>query len=186
MERGATVLQEVHSVYETDGFQHVMDWVAAETGTRYGESDVATKAHRVLADHGRAMTFLVADGVTPSNEGRGYVLRRVVRRAVVHGRNLELESFLPRLAGVVVEQMGGVYPELVEQREAVARVLAVEEEKFGETLARGSALRGGGGQGRHQREGRIRSPGDLRLPRRDDRRARPSVASRSTSTSSGV
>ena len=76
VERGAAILQDVHSVYETDGFQHVMDWVAAETGTRYGESDVATKAHRVLADHGRAMTFLVADGVTPSNEGRGYVLRR--------------------------------------------------------------------------------------------------------------
>ena len=140
VERGAAVLQDVHSVYETDGFQHVMDWVAAETGTRYGESEVATKAHRVLADHGRAMTFLVADGVTPSNEGRGYVLRRVIRRAVVHGRDLGLESFLPRLAGVVGEQMGGVYPELVEQREAIGRVLAAEEEKFGETLARGLKL----------------------------------------------
>ena len=140
VERGATILQDVHSVYETDGFQHIMDWVAAETGTRYGESDVATKAHRVLADHGRAMTFLVADGVTPSNEGRGYVLRRVIRRAVVHGRDLGLEGFLPRLAGVVAEQMGGVYPELVEQREAIAGVLAAEEEKFGETLTRGLKL----------------------------------------------
>ena len=140
VERGATVLQDVHSVYETDGFQHVMDWVAAETGTRYGESDRATKAHRVLADHGRAMTFLVADGVTPSNEGRGYVLRRVIRRAVVHGRDLGLESFLPRLAEVVGGQMGGVYPELGEQRDTIARVLAVEEEKFGETLARGLKL----------------------------------------------
>ncbi|HXV96520.1 MAG TPA: alanine--tRNA ligase [Gaiellaceae bacterium] len=140
VERGAAVLQDVHSVYETDGFQHVMDWVAAETGTRYGESEVATKAHRVLADHGRAMTFLVADGVTPSNEGRGYVLRRVIRRAVVHGRDLGLESFLPRLAGVVAEQMGGVYPELSEQRETIAGVLAAEEEKFGETLARGLKL----------------------------------------------
>ena len=140
VERGAVVLQDVHSVYETDGFQHVMDWVATETGTSYGESDVATKAHRVLADHGRAMTFLVADGVTPSNEGRGYVLRRVIRRAVVHGRDLGLEAFLPGLAGVVVEQMGGVYPELVEQREAIGQVLAAEEEKFGETLARGLKL----------------------------------------------
>jgi alanyl-tRNA synthetase len=140
VERGAVVLQNVHSVYETDGFQHVMDWVATETGTRYGESDVATKAHRVLADHGRAITFLVADGVTPSNEGRGYVLRRVIRRAVVHGRDLGLEAFLPSLAGVVVEQMGGVYPELVEQREAIGQVLAAEEEKFGETLARGLKL----------------------------------------------
>jgi alanyl-tRNA synthetase len=140
VERGATLLQGVHSVYETDGFQHIMDWVAAETGTRYGESDVATKAHRVLVDHGRAMTFLVADGVTPSNEGRGYVLRRVIRRAVVHGRNLGLEAFLPRLAEVVVEQMGNVYPELVAERETIGRVLAAEEEKFGETLARGLKL----------------------------------------------
>jgi len=140
VERGAAVLQRVHSVYETDGFQHVMDWVAAETGTSYGESELATKAHRVLADHGRAMTFLVADGVTPSNEGRGYVLRRVIRRAVVHGRNIGLERFLPRLADVVVEQMGDVYPEVAEQREAIARVLAAEEEKFGETLARGLKL----------------------------------------------
>jgi len=140
VERGAAVLQDVHSVYETDGFQHIMGWVAKETGTRYGESEVATKAHRVLADHGRAMTFLVADGVTPSNEGRGYVLRRVIRRAVVHGRDIGLESFLPRLAGVVIEQMGDVYPELVEQRDGIARVLAAEEEKFGETLARGLKL----------------------------------------------
>ena len=140
VERGAAILQGVHSVYETDGFQHIMDWVAAETGTRYGESDKATKAHRVLADHGRAMTFLVADGVTPSNEGRGYVLRRVIRRAVVHGRDLELEGFLPQLADVVVEQMGGVYPELVEHRDDIASVLRAEEEKFGETLTRGLKL----------------------------------------------
>jgi alanyl-tRNA synthetase len=140
VERGAAILQGVHSVYETDGFQHIMDWVAEETGTRYGESEKATKAHRVLADHGRAMTFLVADGVTPSNEGRGYVLRRVIRRAVVHGRDLELQGFLPRLAEVVVEQMGGVYPELVEHRDEIAGVLRAEEEKFGETLTRGLKL----------------------------------------------
>jgi hypothetical protein len=70
------------------------------------------------------MTFLVADGVTPSNEGRGYVLRRVIRRAVVHGRDLGLERFLPALAGVVVEQMGGVYPELVERREAISKSIS--------------------------------------------------------------
>ncbi|HJS70702.1 MAG TPA: alanine--tRNA ligase [Gaiellaceae bacterium] len=140
VERGAAILQGVHSVYETDGFQHIMGWVAEETETRYGESEKATKAHRVLADHGRAMTFLVADGVTPSNEGRGYVLRRVIRRAVVHGRDLELQGFLPQLADVVVEQMGGVYPELVEHREEIANVLRAEEEKFGETLTRGLKL----------------------------------------------
>jgi alanyl-tRNA synthetase len=140
VERGAAVLQGVHSVYETDGFRHVMDWVARETGTRYGESNVVTKAHRVLADHGRAMTFLVADGVTPSNEGRGYVLRRVIRRAVLHGHDVGLESFLPRLADVVVEQMGGVYPELVANREAIRDLLAAEEARFSRTLAVGEGF----------------------------------------------
>jgi alanyl-tRNA synthetase len=137
VERGATVLQGVHSVYETDGFQHVMDWIAAETGTRYGESDVVTKAHRVLADHGRAMTFLVADGVTPTNEGRGYVLRRVIRRAVVHGRDIGLEDFLPRLADVVVGQMGDAYPELVANRSSIKEILGAEEARFARTLAVG-------------------------------------------------
>jgi alanyl-tRNA synthetase len=137
VERGATVLQGVHSVYETDGFQHVMDWIAAETGTRYGESDIVTKAHRVLADHGRAMTFLVADGVTPTNEGRGYVLRRVIRRAVVHGRDIGLEDFLPRLADVVVEQMRDVYPELDANRSSIEEILGAEEARFVRTLAVG-------------------------------------------------
>jgi alanyl-tRNA synthetase len=137
VERGAAVLQGVHSVYETDGFQEIMEWVAGETGTRYGESELATKCHRVLADHGRAMTFLVADGVTPSNEGRGYVLRRVIRRAVLHGRDLGLESFLPRLSGVVVGQMGSVYPELREKEAIIGELLAAEEERFSRTLALG-------------------------------------------------
>ncbi|MEO8290116.1 MAG: alanine--tRNA ligase [Gaiellaceae bacterium] len=140
VERGAAVLQGVHSVFETDVFQPLMDWIATETGTRYGESDDVTKAHRVVADHGRAMTFLVADGVTPSNEGRGYVLRRVIRRAIVHGRNIGLESFLPKLAGVVVDQMGGVYPELVEHRSEIEGVLSAEEERFAQTLERGLRL----------------------------------------------
>ncbi len=140
VERGAAVLQGVHSVYETDGFQHIMEWVAAETGTRYGESDVVTKAHRVLADHGRAMTFLVADGVTPSNEGRGYVLRRVIRRAVLHGHDVGLESFLPRLADVVVEQMGGVYPELAANSDTIRDILAAEETRFSRTLAVGEGF----------------------------------------------
>jgi alanyl-tRNA synthetase len=141
VERGAALLQDVHSVYETDGFQAIIDWVAGETGTRYGESEEVTKAHRVLADHGRGMTFLVADGVTPSNEGRGYILRRVVRRAVQHGSRIGLESpFLARLTGVVVERMGGVYPELVEHRGEIERVLTGEEERFAQTLQTGMRL----------------------------------------------
>jgi alanyl-tRNA synthetase len=137
LERTARILQNVASVFDTDGFQEIMRWIASESGVAYGDSPEATKAHRVLADHGRGMTFLVADGVTPSNEGRGYVLRRVIRRAMVNGRALGLERFLPRLADVVIEQMGHAFPELTENRESVHRALAAEEERFLETLERG-------------------------------------------------
>ena len=107
----------------------------------YGESDEATKAHRILADHGRGMTFLAADGVSPSNEGRGYVMRRVVRRAVLQAGRIGLESpFLPGLSEVVIAQMGEAYPELVEQKDEIARILAEEEERFSITLARGLKL----------------------------------------------
>ena len=99
------------SVFDTDGFRLIMDWVERESGVAYGDNPVATKAHRVLADHGRAMSFLIADGVTPSNEGRGYICRRIIRRAVQHGQRIGLEDVY-RLGGVVVEQMGDAYPEL--------------------------------------------------------------------------
>ena len=91
------MLQGVDSVYDTDGYQEIMRWIAEQSGVAYGESDEATKAHRILADHGRGMTFLAADGVSPSNEGRGYVMRRVVRRAVLQAGRIGLES--PFLAG---------------------------------------------------------------------------------------
>ena len=141
LERVARVVQDVASVYDTDGYQLIMDWVAGESGVAYGESPDATKAHRVLADHGRGMTFIAAEGVTPSNEGRGYVLRRIVRRAVQHGLRIGMESpFLPGLTDVVIEQMGQAYPELVEHRDEIHRVLEAEEERFGETLERGMKL----------------------------------------------
>jgi alanyl-tRNA synthetase len=141
VERGAALLQGVHSVYETDGFAAIMDWVAARTGTRYGESEEATKAHRVLADHGRAMTFLASDGVTPSNEGRGYVMRRIVRRAVQHAGRIGLETpFLSELSDVVVDLMRGSYPELDDVRSEIKRVLTTEEERFTQTLATGLRL----------------------------------------------
>jgi alanyl-tRNA synthetase len=140
LERVARVVQDVASVYDTDGYQLIMDWVASQSGVAYGESQDATKAHRVLADHGRGMTFIAAEGVTPSNEGRGYVLRRVVRRAVQHGLRIGMRSpFLPGLTDVVIEQMGQAYPELVEHRGEIHRVLAAEEERFGATLERGMA-----------------------------------------------
>jgi alanyl-tRNA synthetase len=141
LERGARILQQVDSVYDTDGYQEIMGWIADKSGVAYGESERATKAHRILADHGRGMTFLAADGVTPSNEGRGYVMRRVIRRAVLQAGRIGLEPpLLAGLAGVVVEQMGEAYPELTAAREEIERLLAEEEQRFGETLARGLTL----------------------------------------------
>src|SRR5581483_5073532 len=141
LERTARILQGVASVYDTDGYQLIMRWIEETSGVAYRDSPDATKAHRVLADHGRGMTFLAAEGVTPSNEGRGYVLRRIVRRAVQHGLRIGMRSpFLPALAETVVSQMGEAYPELVEHRDQIARVLGAEEERFGETLERGMKL----------------------------------------------
>jgi alanyl-tRNA synthetase len=138
LERMARILQGVPSVYDTDGYQAIMRWIAEESGVAYGETPDATKAHRVLADHGRGMAFIVAEGVTPSNEARGYVLRRIVRRAVQHGLRIGLHSpFLPGLADAVIAQMGDAYPELVEHRGEIHDVLATEEDRFSETLARG-------------------------------------------------
>jgi alanyl-tRNA synthetase len=141
LERAAQIVQDVASVYDADGYQLIMQWIASESGIGYGDSEDATKAHRVLADHGRGMTFLVGDGVTPSNEGRGYVLRRIIRRAAQHGLRIGMQApFLPGLADTVIEQMGDAYPELVEHRREIHDVLAAEEERFAVTLERGMAL----------------------------------------------
>jgi alanyl-tRNA synthetase len=138
LERTARIVQDVASVYDTDGYQLIMEWIAGQSGLAYGETPDATKAHRVLADHGRGMTFIVAEGVTPSNEGRGYVLRRIIRRAVQHGLRIGMQApFLPGLADTVIEQMGEAYPELVEHRREIHQILTAEEERFGETLERG-------------------------------------------------
>jgi alanyl-tRNA synthetase len=139
LERGAAILQDVMSVYDTDGYRQIMDWIAAESGVAYGDSDAATKAHRILADHGRGMTFLVGDGVTPSNEGRGYVLRRIIRRAVQQAQRIGLHE-VHRVSGVVVEQMAEAFPELPPQEDQIDRVLRLEEERFLETLERGLKL----------------------------------------------
>jgi alanyl-tRNA synthetase len=139
LERASAILQNVISVYETDGYQRIMEWIAAESGVAYGDSPAATKAHRVLADHGRGMTFIVGDGVTPSNEGRGYVLRRIIRRAVIQAQRIGLADVY-RLPAVVVEQMGDAYPELRERAEEIERVVRAEEERFEQTLERGMRL----------------------------------------------
>src|SRR5437763_5794600 len=138
LERTAQIMQQVASVHDTDGYRRIMQWVAANSGVAYGDSPDAMKAHRVLADHGRGMTFLVGDGVTPSNEGRGYVLRRIIRRAAQHGLRIGMETpFLAGLSDAVIEQMGDAYPELGEHREQIHQVLSAEEDRFAETLERG-------------------------------------------------
>jgi alanyl-tRNA synthetase len=138
LERAARILQGVASVYDTDGYQSIMGWLAEQSGVAYGDSPEATKAHRILADHGRGMTFLAADGVAPSNEGRGYVMRRIMRRAIMQGTRIGLETpFLSGLADVVIDQMGEAYPDLPEHRSGIHAVLETEEQRFSETLARG-------------------------------------------------
>jgi alanyl-tRNA synthetase len=144
LNRMAAILQDKPSVFETDQFQPLIELGEQLSGRAYGEDFAVDRALRILADHSRAMTFLVADGVVPSNEDRGYVLRRVMRRAIQQGRALELEQgFLTRYAERVQELMGGVYPELHEQRAAIETWLASEEEGFGRTLTQGlQTLRG--------------------------------------------
>jgi alanyl-tRNA synthetase len=140
LNRLAAILQDKRSVFETDQFWPLVELGQELSGVRYGDSAPADRSLRILADHSRAMTFLVADGVVPSNEDRGYVLRRVMRRAIQQGRSLELApGFLIRYAELVTELMGGTYPELIEQRAAIETWLSSEEESFGRTLEQGLA-----------------------------------------------
>jgi alanyl-tRNA synthetase len=128
------VLQHVHSNYEIDLFQALIKAAAELTGT----ADLAEKSLRVIADHIRACSFLIVDGVLPSNEGRGYVLRRIIRRALRHGWMLGTKGlFFHRMVAPLVEQMGGAYPELVARQSMVEAALKAEEERFAETLDQG-------------------------------------------------
>ncbi len=138
LNRMAAILQGKESVFETDQFAPLIELGEELSGRRYGEDFTTDRALRILADHARAMTFLTADGVVPSNEDRGYVLRRVMRRAVQQGRALDLApGFLVRYSQRVREVMGRVYPELPEHAETIEMWLATEEEGFGHTLAQG-------------------------------------------------
>jgi alanyl-tRNA synthetase len=141
LNRMAAILQDKQSVFDTDQFRPLIELGEQLSGTRYGLDFDSDRALRILADHTRAMTFLTADGVVPSNEDRGYVLRRVMRRAIQQGLALELEpGFLTRYSARVREIMGGVYPELDEQADVTDMWLAAEEESFGRTLAQGMEM----------------------------------------------
>lgn len=137
LERLAAVLQGVHNNYDIDLFRHLIAAIAKLAG----QKDLTNTSLRVIADHIRACAFLVTDGVVPSNEGRGYVLRRIIRRAIRHGHKLGLrEPFFYKLVGPLCEVMGDAYPELVKARPQVERVLKQEEERFAETLDHGMAI----------------------------------------------
>ena len=137
LERLAAVMQSVHSNYEIDLFEALIKASAKATGT----SDLASKSLRVIADHIRSCAFLVVDGVTPGNEGRGYVLRRIIRRAIRHGYQLgQQQPFFHQLVDALDEQMGAAYPELHRARDLVKRVLKLEEERFAETIEQGMRI----------------------------------------------
>ncbi|WP_457669323.1 alanine--tRNA ligase [Thiolapillus sp.] len=137
LERLAAVMQGVHSNYEIDLFQALIRAAVQVTNT----TDLESKSLRVIADHIRSCAFLIVDGVTPSNEGRGYVLRRIIRRAIRHGYQLgQKQPFFYQLVDALCEQMGDAYPELLKARETVKRVLKVEEERFAETIEQGMKI----------------------------------------------
>jgi len=138
LERLAAVAQGVYSNYDSDVFTPLLSAVASRAGVRYGEQDTTDRSMRVVADHLRAITFLMADGVLPSNEGRGYVLRRILRRAARHGRLLGIvEPFLYELTAAVVNQMAGVYSEVQGAAATIAEATRGEEERFIATLDQG-------------------------------------------------
>ncbi len=141
LERVASVLQNVPSNFDTDIFREIMDFAANEIGVQYGTDQKTDLALKVIADHCRAVTFAVADGAFPSNEGRGYVLRRLIRRAVRFGRLLgETKPFLYKVSSAIIAQMSSVYPELEKYKDNVLKVLRTEEERFGETLSQGTEI----------------------------------------------
>jgi len=141
LDRMAAILQGAPSVFETDLVRPLIDLAEELSGRSYGEGGAVTRAMRIVADHARGAAFLIADGVVPSNEDRGYILRRIMRRAIQQGRTLGLEApWLGRFAERTIEIMAEAYPELASERATIARWVGDEEESFGRTLERGTEL----------------------------------------------
>jgi alanyl-tRNA synthetase len=141
LERMAVIQQGVDSVFDTDLLRPLIDLAEQLSGRAYEQDAATTRAMRIISDHSRGMTFLLADGVVPSNEDRGYILRRVMRRAIQRGRSLGLEPpWLGRFAEKTIEMFGDPYPELVSERDTILRWAGDEEESFGRTLERGTEL----------------------------------------------
>jgi alanyl-tRNA synthetase len=141
LERLAAVMQGVHSNYETDLFSEIIRLTEELAGIRYGKDTKSDTSFKVIADHSRAAAFLIADGIMPFNEGRGYVLRRIIRRAIRYGHMLGLDKpFLHRLTDRVVDEMGSTYPELIQSRKFIDEVMINEEKRFAGTLFHGLSL----------------------------------------------
>ena len=141
LERMACIMQGVDSIFDIDTMKSIRDNVCELSGKEYGKSTETDVSIRLITDHSRAVTFLISDGVLPSNEGRGYVLRRLIRRAARHGRLLGIKNnFLVKLMETVIENYGEAYPDLVEKKEYIKKILTVEEEKFSETLDQGMVI----------------------------------------------
>jgi alanyl-tRNA synthetase len=139
LERVTAIMQQVQTVYETDLFRPIIDAVARTAGTEFGTDEAHDYALRVVADHARGATFLAGDGVVPGNEGRGYVMRRIVRRAVRYARKLGIRGpFLQGVVDQVIDRMGDHYPELRLRRDGIVETLVLEEARFAETLASGT------------------------------------------------
>ncbi|MFH1639544.1 MAG: alanine--tRNA ligase [Chloroflexota bacterium] len=141
LERITTIMQGKHSVYETDIFAPLIATVSSMAGRNFGEDESVDNTMRIIAEHGRAITFLIADGVMPSNEGRGYVLRRLLRRGSLFGRRLDIDrSFLTGVTATTIQKMGHAYPEIVERKDFILQVIEDEEKRFRRTLGTGLEL----------------------------------------------
>jgi alanyl-tRNA synthetase len=141
LERIACIMQGVNTIFDVDTIKHILNSVEKMAGVEYGTDDKTDTSVRIITDHIRAVSFLVADGVLPSNEGRGYVLRRLLRRAARHGKLLGVkENFLFKLVDEVIKVSGEAYPELVEKESYIKKVIRIEEEKFNETIDQGSEI----------------------------------------------
>ncbi|MSS20319.1 alanine--tRNA ligase [Pseudoramibacter porci] len=138
LERMATIMQGVDNIFEVDTIRHILDYICSLCGEHYGDDDQKDVSIRVITDHIRSVTFMIGDGIMPSNEGRGYVLRRILRRAARHGRLLGIKgAFLYDVAKEVIAVSGDAYPEIKEKQETIQKVIKIEEERFDATIDQG-------------------------------------------------
>ncbi|SHI52934.1 alanyl-tRNA synthetase [Geosporobacter subterraneus DSM 17957] len=141
LERVACIMQGVDSIFEVDTMQQILEGVTTLSNQKYGVSSKSDISIRIITDHIRSVTFMVSDGIMPSNEGRGYVLRRLLRRAAKHGKQLGIQdTFLTALVDRVIAVSGQAYPELIEKQEYIKKVISVEEDRFRETIDQGSEI----------------------------------------------